>query len=577
MADEKKKGPVVVRKKKLPPRDAAPHTSDTNPLPREAGEAGRGGASAGPESTPHPNPPPQAGEGAASAGDEVAAPAPRVFHSERAKPRLEPPPAPELPEPVEAESFAEMFARSEGKRERHAPGQKVRARILQIGRDTAFLELGGKTEALIEARELCDEQGAPRFGVGAFIEGYVRSVDDGVWVTLTIPKGARREALAQAREAGIPVAGTVTAVNKGGLEVDLGGGTRAFCPASQVELRFTEDLAPYVGKRFEFLVTELRDRDVVLSRSKLLARESAAKAEALRASLEVGAQLPGKVVALREFGAFVDIGGIEGLVPVSELSHRHVAHPKDLLEIGQTVTVEVARIETGKDGKERIALSLKALEEDPWEEKGNAVAEGQRMAGRVVRLQPFGAFVELFPGVDGLVHVSRITTEAGRRVAHPKEVLAEGQEVFVEVDTVDRAARKIGLRLITAEEAAQPAPRPSGPPRVGDVVAGTVDRVEGFGLFLRWPGGRGLLPVSEMEGAHGANLKAAFPIGTAVKAAIVEVDATGRIRLSQVAAARAEERAEVDAWMRSSRPAGKGLGTLGEILASRGAGKGRKE
>ena len=508
-------------------------------------------------------------EAKAAPPDAEAAPSARVFHAAKAEARSVPPPAPVVPEPVETESFADMFARSERGRQRFAPGQRVKGKLLQLGRETAILDLGGKTEALMESRELRDEDGAPRHQLGETVEAYVRSTDDGVWLTLTIPKGARREALLAARESGLPVEGTVSGVNKGGLEVDLGGGTRAFCPASQADIRFTPDLAALVGQKLKFLVSDMKERDVVLSRRAFLAREAAERAEVLRGSLEVGAQLEGTVVSLRDFGAFVDLGGLEGLVPISELSHRRVGHPSEVLQVGQTVTVEIRRVEPGKDGKEKISLSLKAMEGDPWEEKGNAVVDGQRLKGKVVRLQPFGAFVELFPGVDGLLHVSRLSSPSGGRVAHPKDVLSEGQPVWVEVESIDRAARKISLRQITEEEAALPAPPRGAGPAVGDVVEATVDKVESFGLFVRWPGGRGLLPISELGVPHGADLRRTFTAGAKLKAAIIEIDAQGRYRLSKMAAEQAEERAEVAEYLRSTRPSGSGFGTLGDLLKGR--------
>ncbi|MHB8419638.1 MAG: S1 RNA-binding domain-containing protein [Myxococcales bacterium] len=499
------------------------------------------------------------------------APSPRTFRAakDKAEAKPEPPPAPALPEPVETETFADMFERSSGAQRRFAPGQRVRGQILQVGRETAFLDLGGKTEALMESRELRAEDGSLLHEPGKTIDAYVRSVDDGIWLTLTLPKGARREALIEARESGVPIEGTVTGVNKGGLEVDLGGGTRAFCPASQADARFNPDLTTLVGQRLKFLVSEVRERDFVLSRRAFLSREAAERAEQLRGSLEVGAQLSGKVVSLRDFGAFVDLGGLEGLIPISELSHRHVGHPSDVLQVGQTVNVEVTRVEPGKDGKEKIALSLKALEGDPWEERGNALVDGQRLSGKVVRLQPFGAFVELFPGVDGLLHVSRLSSPSGGRVAHPKDALSEGQTVWVEIESIDRAARKISLARLTEEEAALPAPPRGAGPRVGDVVDSTVDKVESFGLFVRWPGGRGLIPVSELGMPHGADLRRAFAVGAKVRAAIVEIDIQGRLRLSKTAAEQAVERAEVAEYQQAHQLRGKGLGTLGDLLKGR--------
>ena len=404
----------------------------------------------------------------------------------KAEPPLEPPPAPELPVPVEAESFAQLFAASASQLgNRVAPGQKVTGRILQIGRETTFLDLGAaagiRTEALIDSRELRDEHGTVKFQVGELITGYVKSLEDGIWITTALPKGAQREALQGARETGMPVEGTVIGVNKGGLEVDLGSGLRGFVPASQASARFTADLAAMVGQKLQFLVTQVKDRDIVLSRRALLEREAKGKAEALRDTLVPGSQLEGSVTSLREFGAFVDLGGLEGLIPISELSHRRVAHPEEILKVGQTVTVEVLRVEppasasdkvAGKGGeaKERITLSLKRLEDDPWLAFGNAIVEGQRFKGKVVRLQPFGAFVELSPGVDGLVHVSRLTAPGGRRLTHPEEALKEGQELWVEVDTIDRASRKDRLAPLErrgSRAARAPASRASAGGRCG--------------------------------------------------------------------------------------------------------------
>jgi small subunit ribosomal protein S1 len=300
-------------------------------------------------------------------------------------------------------------------------------------------------------------------------------------------------------------------------------------------------------------------------------------------------QLEGTVTSLREFGAFVDLGGLEGLIPISEIAHRRVGHPEELLKVGQPVTVEVLRIEQGaaqpgqaKSGDpvgpalgrgsaatsnlERVTLSLKRLEDDPWMAFGNAVVEGQRFKGKVVRLQPFGAFVELSPGVDGLVHVSRLVSPRGGRVTHPDEVLKEGQELWVEVDTIDRASRKIGLRPLSAEEVALPPPPRLGPARVGDIVESTVDKVESFGLFVRWPGGRGLLPVSELGQRGGGDLRRTHPLGTKIKVQVIEIDAQGRVRLSALAAAQAEERAEVEEYIKENQPKQKGFGTFADLL-----------
>jgi small subunit ribosomal protein S1 len=247
----------------------------------------------------------------------------------------------------------------------------------------------------------------------------------------------------------LPVQGQVTSAVKGGVEVQVAG-LRAFCPASQVDLRFIEDLSDLVGQRLDFRVTKLeggRRPNLVLSRRAILEEEQQRRAAETRARLREGAVFSGVVTRLKEFGAFVDIGGLEGMVHISELALGHVKHPSEVLVEGQTVEVSVLRIEpsTGPQGREKIALSIRALAPDPWQEVLSAFPVGQRTHGRVTRLQPFGAFVELCPGIEGLVHISELG--AGRRVQHPSEVVQVGDPVEARVLSVDRERRRISLSL----------------------------------------------------------------------------------------------------------------------------------
>jgi small subunit ribosomal protein S1 len=504
---------------------------------------------------------------------------PREAESEKTlAPAAAEPPSAEPPAPEE--SFAELLAQSEmaAAPRRFEVGQKVSGRIVQIGQEQAFLDLGGKGEGMIDLAELKDTHGDLIVSVGEILEGYVLALagdHGGVVVTKALSKGAQREFLAEARETGIPVEGLVTSHNKGGLEIDLGG-TRGFCPASQIDVRFVENPTELVGQRLTFKVIEIKDRDVVLSRRALLEAEAAKKASETRQKLFVGAQLEGTVTSIRDYGAFVDLGGIEGLLHVSELGYGRVGHPKDLLNVGQLIKVEVVRIDPATQSeKERIALSMKALQQDPWLQAASAFKEGDQVKGKVVRMQPFGAFVELQPGVDGLIHISALG--APKRIAHPKEVVSEGEEVLCLVESIDPVQKRIGLRRISAEEAqesvaeetrsAAPAPR-AGPPKVGDVFQVTVDKVEQFGLFVSFPRGRGLIPNAEMGTPKGADHRKQFPPGTTFKAAIVEIDSANRLKLSKTAAEAAEERAEYRAFMKQRQPqgSGKGFGTLGDLL-----------
>jgi small subunit ribosomal protein S1 len=494
-------------------------------------------------------------------------------------------------------SFADMLAASE---KHEAPirrvkvGEKVTGTIFQLGADTAFVSLGGRSEAMIELRELKDEEGILRLGVGDTLDAYVLETGArGTLLTRTLSKGSASLAmLAEARTSGLPVEGLVLAVNKGGFEVAVGE-ARAFVPMSQMDLRFVDKPDQFIGERLKFRVTELRERKVVLSRRALLEEEQKTIAAATRANLDVGKVVRGRVTAVREFGAFVDLGGIEGLVPVAEMSHVRVGRPSDVCKVGDEVEVEVLRIEppqpTSPDKakhKERITLSMRARQEDPWEAAASAIHDGDRLTGKVVRLQPFGAFVELRPGVDGLIHISALSD---RRIAHPRDAVSVGDEVTVQVEKIDTAEKRVGLRLVRDGEvvgsASPPSPErsesgektitvraaPVHRPKVGEVVTGQVDRIEPYGVFLSFPGGRGLIPASETGTERGTDLRRFYSLGQELKVAILEVDGSGKIRLSIPAAQRMEERAEMEAWKRK-QPAGaggKGFGTLGDLLKGR--------
>src|SRR5437868_9527978 len=474
------------------------------------------------------------------------------------------------PSPEENADFAALFAESDQQKPgKLRVGQKITARVAHLGAEVAFLDLGGKGEGIIDLRELRNEKGDLLVHAGETLEGYLLSVAEGVVVvTRSVPKGAGREMLQQALDSKIPIEGLVTGQNKGGLEVDLGG-MRGFVPASQVDIRFVEDQSQFVGQRLKFRVVEIRGGNAILSRRALLEEERAALAAELRKRLEVGAQLEGTVTSVRDFGAFVDLGGLEGLVHVSELSHARVAHAQDVVQPGQHVKVQVLRIEKDEKGHEKVALSLRALEQDPWDAARAQLKEGARLQGKVARLQPFGAFVELFPGVDGLVHVSALSD---RHVQHPREVVKEGETIWVQVESVDDGQKRIALRRISEDEAEAPAApekKPGRKPRVGDVVDAKVDRVEAYGVFVSWPDGKGLVPNAELGTPRGSDNKKTTPVGSQFKAQIVDVDERGRYRLSRTAAERAEGRSDYEAYRRKAPPPGKGVGTLGDLMRAK--------
>jgi small subunit ribosomal protein S1 len=235
------------------------------------------------------------------------------------------------------------------------------------------------------------------------------------------------------------------------VEVTVSG-LRAFCPISQLDARYVEDAAAWVGQRLSFRITRFeqgrgRGPNIVLSRRTLLEEEARKKAAEARALLEVGKVVRGTVTSLTSYGAFVDLGGIEGLLHVSEIGHGRVEHPQDVLAVGQQLEVEVTRIEPPKGDKtqERISLSRRALLADPWEQQAGRLTPGTRHPGKVVRLETFGAFVELTPGVEGLLHVSELGGE--QRLRHPREAVQPGDELEVTVTAVDLERRRISLSL----------------------------------------------------------------------------------------------------------------------------------
>jgi len=410
-------------------------------------------------------------------------------------------------------------------------GQKVSAKVVSLGDEYALLDFGGRSEAVAEMRAFRDEEGKPKIAVGETLNLFVVDAGDPIVLASVMPSkgGAALARLKDAKSAGIPVTGRVTGLNAGGLTVDLGG-ARGFCPVSQIELGFCDNPSAYVGKTLEFLVTAVEEgrRGAVLSRRQLLRRGEQDKAKELLTTLKPGDELEGTVARLENFGAFVNLGGLDGLVHVSEISHERIGHPSKALKPGDKVHVRVLRIEKGKDGKPRVALSIKAAAPDPWQEVVSRFTPGQRVTGTVARLTDFGAFVNLTPGIDGLVHVSEAAIQ---RVAHVKEVLKAGQKVEVVIRTVEPEKRRISLSIRDALAEGLPPPRTPAP---GEVVEGQVSGVRPFGVFVDLPefGPRatGMIPREESGQPRNADLAVEFPLGKTVRVEILEPRA-GKIRL----------------------------------------------
>jgi small subunit ribosomal protein S1 len=467
------------------------------------------------------------------------------------------------------ENFALMFNESYVVPKKFSRGEKVRGRIIGINNDWVFLDLGTKGEGVMAATELGSAGQERSVAVGDLLDAYYLGDTDGeIRLTMRISGAdASRSLLEDAYHAKIPVEGTVVKEIKGGFEV-LIGGSRAFCPYSQMDL-YRQEPAKFLSQTLSFLIVEFEagGRNIVVSRRQLLEAERRQRYEELRATLEIGARVSGVVRAVEAFGAFVDLGGVDGLISNAEMSWGRTADPREVVTVG--VTIEAQVVELDWDRK-RIGLSLKRLTPDPWNRIHELLAEEQIVTGRVVSLAQFGAFVEVMPGIDGLIHVSRLSL--GRRIHHPREVVQQGEQVTVRIESIDSEQRRLGLSLVSADDqqgGLESPSQPGTPVTVGSVVSATVEAVKLFGVLAKLPDGRtGLIPVAELLMPQKTSLRRHYQPGQAIVVQILDItDGGRRIRLSERAAKEAGEASEVSDYLAKGQAAKKSdLGTLGDLL-----------
>ena len=336
-------------------------------------------------------------------------------------------------------------------------GDIVEGTVVKVDHDEVLLDIGYKTEGVILSRELSikhDVNPDDVVAVGDQIEALVLQKEDKEGRLLLSKKRAQYERawgkIEKVKEEDGVVTGTVIEVVKGGLILDIG--LRGFLPASLVEMRRVRDLAPYIGREIEAKIIELdkNRNNVVLSRRAWLEQTQSEVRTNFLHTLQKGQVRSGVVSSIVNFGAFVDLGGVDGLVHVSELSWKHIDHPSEVVEVGQEVTVEVLDVDMDR---ERVSLSLKATQEDPWQAFARTHAIGQVVPGKVTKLVPFGAFVRVEDGIEGLVHISEL---AQRHVELPDQVVKVGEEVFVKVIDIDLERRRISLSLKQANEGVDP-------------------------------------------------------------------------------------------------------------------------
>jgi small subunit ribosomal protein S1 len=465
------------------------------------------------------------------------------------------------------DDFATMFEASVKTRQ-FKQGETIAGTIVAVGSEVAFVSVGGKSEAQIPLSELMDDAGRVEVSVGDRIQARVVSTSGGITLSRKgVRNAATQRELEDAFHTGVAVEGKVASVIKGGYEVRIAR-ERAFCPLSQIDIVRTADPAVHVGKTYAFRVTEYKDggKSIVVSRRQLLEEEQQAAAAAVRQSIVPEAVLPGRVVSVLDYGAFIDLGGgIQGLLHVSDMSWSRGTAPGAVVAAGDQITVKVLRVD---DATGKISLGLKQLQDDPWSRVSATISVGDVRSGRVTRLAEFGAFVELAPGIEGLAHAS--TFPPTGRSGGWTTAVPVGTTAAFEVLSVDLAQKRIGLALV--EEGTSRADGAIGPRDAlapGTIVTGKVERHEPFGVFVFLsPGRTGLMPESETGLDRGIDLKKAFPVGSDVEVAVLEADPGGRrIRVSRKAVAQQREQAELrDYTARADATPATSLGTLADKL-----------
>lgn len=499
-------------------------------------------------------------------------------------------------------------------------GDKVRAKIVVVGADGVVCDLWGKEKGVLDRRELATDNPDPKLGDAVDVVVLQDGSRGGSLVVTRDPQRAERarEMVVQAFNAAEPIEALITGHNKGGLELDIGG-VRGFCPSSQVDVRIPSqaDMQGLALKRDLFRITQLIDngREAVASRRALREGEVRERAAEAVKNIKVGEKVKGTVVAVRDHGIFVDLGGVEGRIQLSELSHDRGARPQDVAKVGDEIEAVVLRIDVAHapapqpekaeaheapaeapaeaaeaeaaapegegekherhgekgerkkgqrfsrlpEGTPRVELSRRQAEPDPWADMHKRYPVGSVHKGRVARMQPFGAFIELEKGVDGLLHVSEI---GEKRINHPNEVLQENQEVTVRVTKIDRGQRRIGLAMLPEGVTAEML-KNTVQPRVGLVTTAKVLEHDGIGVWLQVANtigkvGRALMLPGDSNTPRGTDLRKAIPVGTDVKVKIVEVD-RGRIRVSIKAALQDEERQAYRAYQQQANTTSVGV------------------
>ena len=454
------------------------------------------------------------------------------------------------------DDFAALLDKSLGESQSFE-GKVVKGRVTAIENDLVVIDVGLKSEGRISIREFTPPGQAPQVSVGDEVDVYVDRVENAFGEAMLSRDRARREAAWDKLEgqfnAGERVDGVIFGRVKGGFTVDLGGAV-AFLPGSQVDIRPVRDVTPLMGiaQPFQLLKMDRKRGNIVVSRRSILEETRAEARTGLIQSLSEGQVIDGVVKNITDYGAFVDLGGIDGLLHVTDMSYKRVGHPNEVINIGDTVKVQIIRINRDT---QRISLAMKQLESDPWEGAEAKYPVGAKLKGRVTNITEYGAFIELEPGIEGLVHVSEMSWV--KKNVHPGKIVSTSQEVDVVVLEVDGEKRRISLGLKQAQRNPWEVFAEQHP--VGSIVEGEVKNSTEFGLFIGLPGEvDGMVHMSDIAwGVSGEAALALHHKGEMVKAQVLEVDVE-------------RERISLGIKQVSGEGAGTGAGTGAVVAASAG-------
>ena len=421
------------------------------------------------------------------------------------------------------ESFAELFEQSIAKQEMKQ-GEVIPAEVVRVDYNYVVVNAGLKSEAFIPVEEFKNDRGEVDVKVGDFVSVAIENLENGYGDTILSRDKAKRLAawlnLEKALESGELVTGTVTGKVKGGLTV-MTNGIRAFLPGSLVDTRPVKDTTPYEGKTLEFKVIKLdrKRNNVVLSRRAVVEASMGEERAKLLETLKEGAVVKGIVKNITDYGAFVDLGGIDGLLHITDLAWRRVRHPSEVLEQGQAITAKVLKFDQEKN---RVSLGIKQLGEDPWIGIARRYPQGTRLFGKVTNITDYGAFVEIESGIEGLVHVSEM--DWTNKNVDPKKVVALGDEVEVMVLEIDEERRRISLGMKQCKP--NPWEEFAASHQKGDIVKGQIKSITDFGVFIGLEGGiDGLVHLSDLSWTEpGEEAVRKYKKGEELEAMVLTID-----------------------------------------------------